>query len=62
MWEGAPGLKMISPSTHDTSTADVEDVVAWGASASSVEAGTTSSGDVEGSSGSSSSPLTPCSP
>jgi hypothetical protein len=37
---------MISPSTRDASTADVEVVVAWGASASSVEAGTTSGDDM----------------
>jgi hypothetical protein len=43
---------MISPSTHDASTAAVKEVVASGASASSVEVGTSSSDDVDGSSGS----------
>jgi hypothetical protein len=52
---------MISPSTCDTSTAAVEEVVAWGASASSVEAGTNSGDDVEGRSGSFSSLLKLCS-
>jgi hypothetical protein len=46
---------MISPSTRDASTATVEEVVARGASASSVEVGTSSGDDVDGSSGSSSS-------
>jgi hypothetical protein len=61
MWEGAPSSEMISPSTCGTSTVVVEEVVAWEASASSVEAGTSSGDDVDGSSGSSSSPSTPCS-
>jgi hypothetical protein len=60
MWEGAPDSEMISPSTRDTSTVGVEEVVAWGASALSVKAGTGSGNDVEGSSGSSSTPLTHC--
>jgi hypothetical protein len=47
---------MISPSTRDAFIAAVEEVIAWGASASSVKAGTCSSDDVEGSSDSSSSP------
>jgi hypothetical protein len=47
---------MISPSTHETSTTVVEEVVALGASASSVELGTSSGDDVDGCSGSSSSP------
>jgi hypothetical protein len=38
---------MISPSTRDASTATVDEVVACGASASSVEAGTGSGDDVE---------------
>jgi hypothetical protein len=59
MWEGAPDSEMISPSTCDASTAIVEDVVAWGASAWSVEVGTDSSDDIEGSSGSYLSPSTP---
>jgi hypothetical protein len=42
MWEGAPCSEMISPSTHDVSTAAVKEVVASGASALSVEVGTTS--------------------
>jgi hypothetical protein len=50
---------MISPSTHDASTAAMEEVVARGASASSVKAGIRSGDDVEGSSGSSSSPSKP---
>jgi hypothetical protein len=62
MWDGAPNSEMISPSTRDISTVVVEEVVAWGASASSVEAGTYSGDNVEGSSGSSSSPSTPYSP
>jgi hypothetical protein len=33
MWEGAPCSKMISPSTHDASTAAVEEVVDYVASA-----------------------------
>jgi hypothetical protein len=53
---------MISPSTHDASTIAVEEVVACGASASSLEAGTSSGDDVEGRSGSSSSWSTPYSP
>jgi hypothetical protein len=57
MWDGAPCL--ISPSTRDTSTAVVDEVVARGASALSVKAGTSSGDDVEGSSGSSSSPSKP---
>jgi hypothetical protein len=56
MWEGAPDSEMISSSTRDASTAIVEEVVAWGAFASSVEAGTCLSDDVEGHSGSFSSP------
>jgi hypothetical protein len=44
-----------------TSTAVVEEVVACGASASSVKAGTNSGDDVEGRRGSSSSPSKPCS-
>jgi hypothetical protein len=59
MWEGAPYSEMISSSTRDTSTAAVKEVVAWGASTSSVEAGTSSGDDVDGSSGSSSSLLKP---
>jgi hypothetical protein len=55
MWEGAPWSEMISPSTRDTSTAVVEEVIAWGAPASSVEVGTCSGDDVDGSSGLSSS-------
>jgi hypothetical protein len=47
---GAPDSEMISPSTRD---AVVEEVVARGASASSVEAGTGSGDDVERRSGSS---------
>jgi hypothetical protein len=39
---------MISPSTRDASTAAMEEVVAWGASASSVEAGTRSGDGVDG--------------
>jgi hypothetical protein len=62
MWEGAPCSKMISPLTCDASTAVVEEVVAWGASTSSVEAGTCSGDDVEVSSDSSLSPSTPYSP
>jgi hypothetical protein len=50
---------MISLSTHDTSNAAVEEVVARGASASTVEAGTCSGDDVEGRSGSSSSSSKP---
>jgi hypothetical protein len=50
---------MISPSTRDVSTAAVEEVVALGASALSVETETSSSDVVEGCSGSSSSPLKP---
>jgi hypothetical protein len=46
---------MISPSTRDASTAVVEVVIARGASASSVKAGTCSGDDVKGNSGSSSS-------
>jgi hypothetical protein len=44
-------LEIISPSTHDASTAVVKEVVDRGASAASVEAGTSSGDDVEGSSG-----------
>jgi hypothetical protein len=44
------------PSTHDASTTTGEEVVASGAPASSVKAGTGMGDDVEGSSGSSSSP------
>jgi hypothetical protein len=44
---------MISPSTRDASTAAVEEVVARGAPALSMEAGTGSGDDVEGSTGSS---------
>jgi hypothetical protein len=62
MWEGAPCSEMISPSTYDASTTAVEEVVAWGASASSVEAWTGSGDDVAGSSTSSSSPSMPYSP
>jgi hypothetical protein len=50
---------MISPSTRDATTAAVEEAVARGASASSVEARTNSGDDVDGCSGSSSSPSTP---
>jgi hypothetical protein len=50
---------MIFPSTRDASVATVEEVVARGASVSSVEAETTSGNDVDGCSGSSSSPLKP---
>jgi hypothetical protein len=53
---------MISPSTRDASTAAVEEVVARGASTSSVEERTGLGDDVEGSSGSSSSPSMPYSP
>jgi hypothetical protein len=59
MWEGAPDLEMITLSTRGASTAAVEEVVAWGASASSVEAGIGSGDEVEGHSGSSSSPSKP---
>jgi hypothetical protein len=52
---------MISPSTRDTSTTAMEEVVTLGASVSSVEAGTSSDDDVDGCSGSSSSPSKPCS-
>jgi hypothetical protein len=62
MWEGALGSEMISPSTRDASTATVEEVVAWGASTSSVEAGTGLSDDVERISGSSSSSPTSYNP
>jgi hypothetical protein len=58
-WEGAPYSEMISPSTRDASIAVVEVVVDWGASASSVEAGTSSGVDVDECSGSSSSLLKP---
>jgi hypothetical protein len=50
------------PSTRDTSTATVEEVVARGASALSVEVETDSGDDVEGSNDSSSSSSTPYSP
>jgi hypothetical protein len=53
---------MISPSTHDASTAAIEEVVTQGVSTSSVETGTCSGDDVEGSSGLSLSPLKPYSP
>jgi hypothetical protein len=56
MCEGAPCSELISPSTCDASTTAVEEVVARGSSASSVEAGTSLGDDVEGSSDSSSSP------
>jgi hypothetical protein len=42
---------MISPSTHDASITVVKEVVARGASTSSVEAGTNSGDDADGSSG-----------
>jgi hypothetical protein len=53
---------MISPSTRDAFIAAVEEVVASGASASSVEERTCSGDDVEGSSGTSSSSSMPYSP
>jgi hypothetical protein len=62
MWEGAPGLEMIYPSICDASAATVEEVVAWGASASSVKVWTCSGDDVDGSSGSSLSLSMPYSP
>jgi hypothetical protein len=40
MWEGAPWLEMISPSTYDASATAMEEVVVWRASALSVEVGT----------------------
>jgi hypothetical protein len=55
MWEEALWSEMISPSTRDASTAALEEVVAWGAFASSVKAVTELSGDIEGSSDTSSS-------
>jgi hypothetical protein len=55
MWEGAPWSEVISPSARDASTAAVEEVVAWEASTSSVEEGTSSGDDVDKNSGSSSS-------
>jgi hypothetical protein len=61
MWEGAPDTEIISPSICDASTTVVEEVVAWGASASSVEVGTGLGDNVDGRSGSSSSPSKPCS-
>jgi hypothetical protein len=62
MWEGAPGSETISLSTRDASTAVVEEVVAWIASASSVKSGTSSGDDVDGCNGSSSSPSMAYSP
>jgi hypothetical protein len=51
----APCSEMISPLTCDASTTAVEEVLACGVSASSVEAGMSSSDEVDVSSGSSSS-------
>jgi hypothetical protein len=50
-----PCSEMISPLTYDASTTVVEEVLACGASVSSVEAGMSSSDEVDVSSGSSSS-------
>jgi hypothetical protein len=50
MWDGAPCSELISPSTNDSSTDVVEEVVAYGSSASSVEEGTDLGDDIEGSS------------
>jgi hypothetical protein len=61
MLEGAPWSEMMTPSTRDASTTTVEDVVVSGASAASVEAGTSTDDYVDGSSGSSSSQLKLCS-
>jgi hypothetical protein len=55
VWQETPYSEMISPLTRDAYTVAVEEVVAWGAFASSVEAGTSLSADVDESSGSSSS-------
>jgi hypothetical protein len=58
-WEGVPYSEMIFPSTCDVLTAAVEEVVPWGASASSVEAGTNLGDDIDGCCASSSSPSKP---
>jgi hypothetical protein len=47
MWDGAPFLKLISPSISDARTPTEEDVVASGASASSVDAGTSLRDEVD---------------
>jgi hypothetical protein len=51
--------KLISPSTHNASTAAMEKVVAWWAFVSSVDEGTGSGNDVDGSSDPSSSQSKP---
>jgi hypothetical protein len=62
MWDVAPFLELISPSIPDTYTPAKKDVVACGASASSVEAGIGPDDEIDaGAIYSSSSPLKPCS-